>query len=206
VASTGVGEDSRREILGIAIGEPEDVTPWTEFLRSLRCRGLCGVQLVISDSHLGLKAAIAKVDPGAGWQCFQVHFMRNVLVRVPRSHLSMAAVINRTILAQLDSDHLERRAREVAAMMKRHSSLVTEMPMAAGEDVTAFRYTPANHWQKIWSTSSLERPDAEIKRRNNMVGIFSNHAGVTHHGSVLGDPRRMERPETALSPKSPSNN
>lgn len=193
-------------ILGIAIGEPEDVAPWTEFLRPLRCRGLCGVQLVISDSHLGLKAAIAKVDPGAGWQCFQVHFMRNVLVRVPRSHLSMAAVINRTILAQLDSDHLERRPREVAAMMKRHSSLVTEMPMAAGEDVTAFRYTPANHWQKIWSTSSLERLNAEIKRRTNMVGIFSNHAGVTHHGSVRGNPRRMERPETVLSPESPSNN
>ena len=57
-----------REVLGVSIGDSEDAAFWTEFLQSLRGRGLSGVQLVISDSHLGLKAAIAKVFPGASWQ------------------------------------------------------------------------------------------------------------------------------------------
>ena len=39
---------------------------WTEFLRSLRARGLGGVRLVISDAHTGLKAAIARVFEGGG--------------------------------------------------------------------------------------------------------------------------------------------
>lgn len=64
MVATGVAEDASREVLGIAIGESEDAAFWTEFLQSLRERGLSGVQLMISDSHLGLKAAIAKVFPG----------------------------------------------------------------------------------------------------------------------------------------------
>ena len=81
VIATGVAEDASREVLGIAIGDSEDAAFWTEFLQSLRGRGLHGVQLVISDSHLGLKAAIAKVFPGASWQRCRVHFMRNALVK-----------------------------------------------------------------------------------------------------------------------------
>ena len=54
VVATGVAQDASREVLGVSIGDSEDAAFWTEFLQSLRERGLHGVQLVISDSHLGL--------------------------------------------------------------------------------------------------------------------------------------------------------
>ncbi len=50
-----------REVLGCAVGDTEDEAFWCEFFRSLRSRGLHGVRLVISDHHLGLKNAVAKV-------------------------------------------------------------------------------------------------------------------------------------------------
>ncbi len=178
VVATGVASDASREILGIAIGDSEDAAFWTEFLQSLRERGLSGVQLVISDSHLGLKAAIAKVFPGASWQRCRVHFMRNVLVKVPRTQQSMVAAMVRTIFAQPDATHVERQVKEVAATMRRQFPHVTEMLEDASEDVTAFRHFPTNHWQKIWSTNSLERLNAEIKRRTNVVGIFPNDAAA----------------------------
>jgi putative transposase len=43
---------------------------WVDFLRSLLRQGLTGVQLVTSDAHEGLKAAVEHVPwPGtrAGW-------------------------------------------------------------------------------------------------------------------------------------------
>jgi putative transposase len=43
------------------------------FLRSLKTRGLNGVQLVISDARAGLKNAIASVLLGASWQRCRVH-------------------------------------------------------------------------------------------------------------------------------------
>jgi putative transposase len=69
VIATGVAADGHREVLGFAVGDSEDGAFWTAFLRSLKARGLTGTQLVISDAHTGLKAAIAAVLLGAGWQC-----------------------------------------------------------------------------------------------------------------------------------------
>ena len=66
--ATGVAADGYREVLGFAVGDSEDGAFWTAFLRSLKARGLAGTQLVISDAHTGLKAAIAAVLLGAAWQ------------------------------------------------------------------------------------------------------------------------------------------
>src|SRR5271165_6021679 len=67
ILAVGVNTDGTRELLGLATGPSEAEPFWTEFLRSLSRRGLRGVKLVISDSHVGLKAAIAKVFK-AMWQ------------------------------------------------------------------------------------------------------------------------------------------
>ena len=85
VIATGVSADARREVLGSRVGDSENKTFWTEFLRGLRERGLDGVQLVISDHHRGLMAAIDQVMAGSTWQRCRVHFMRNVLTRVPKA-------------------------------------------------------------------------------------------------------------------------
>jgi putative transposase len=55
-----VNTDGRREIIGLTSGPSEAETHRTEFLRSLKARGLDGLKLVISDAHAGLKAAIAR--------------------------------------------------------------------------------------------------------------------------------------------------
>src|SRR5487761_1713327 len=178
VVAPGVGVDGTREVLGIDIGDSEDAAFWTQFLQGLRGRGLSGVQLVISDAHLGLKAAIAKVFPGASWQRCRVHFMRNVLVKVPRAQQQMVAAMIRTVFAQPDALHVERQLKEVASTMHQQFATVEEMLLDAAEDVTAFRHFPVAHWQKIWSTNSLERLNAEIKRRTNVVGIFPNDAAA----------------------------
>jgi hypothetical protein len=65
VIATGVTADGGREVLGLDVGDSEDGAFWTAFLRSLKARGLGGVQLVASDAHTGLKQAIAAVLTGA---------------------------------------------------------------------------------------------------------------------------------------------
>lgn len=76
VIATGVAADGRREVLGFEVGGSEDGAFWTAFLRSLKSRGLSGVQLVISDAHTGLRAAIEAVLLGAARQRCRVHFLR----------------------------------------------------------------------------------------------------------------------------------
>ncbi len=57
----GVHESGSREVIGLDVGEAETEAFWRSFLRSLGERGLTGVQLVVSDAHPGLKAAIAQL-------------------------------------------------------------------------------------------------------------------------------------------------
>jgi putative transposase len=68
VVATGVCGDGRRQVLGFAVGDSEDGALWTALLRSLKARGLGGVQLVIADAHLGLRQAIQATMAGAGVQ------------------------------------------------------------------------------------------------------------------------------------------
>ena len=54
-----------REALGFDVGDSEDGASRTIFLRLLKARALHDLQLVISDTHAGLKIAIASARPGA---------------------------------------------------------------------------------------------------------------------------------------------
>ncbi len=78
LVAIGVGTDGYREILGIVEGGKEDKAGWSGFLRSLKKRGLKGVQLVISDKCLGLVESLGECFPDARWQRCTVHFYRNV--------------------------------------------------------------------------------------------------------------------------------
>jgi putative transposase len=179
VIATGVTATGDREVLGIDVGDSEDGAFWTAFLKGLRARGLGGVQLVVSDHHLGLKTAIAAVFVGAAWQRCRVHFMRNVLARVPKASAEMVAAAIRTIFAQPDATHVRSQLDEVAHMLDAQFPDVAAMLRDACEDLLAFCGFPVAHWRKIWSTNPLERINGEIKRRTNVVGIFPNDASIT---------------------------
>jgi putative transposase len=178
VVATGVTATGDREVLGVAVGDSEDGAFWTAFLQGLRARGLGGVQLVISDHHLGLKAAIASVFIGSAWQRCRVHFMRNVLSRVPKASAEMVAAAVRTIFAQPDPAHVRSQLDEVTRMLADRFPDIAVMLGDAAEDLLAFTGFPQAHWRKIWSTNPLERLNGEIKRRTNVVGIFPNDASV----------------------------
>lgn len=178
VVVTGVSANGNREVLGCDVGDSEDGAFWTAFLRSLRQRGLGGVRLVISDHHLGLKAAIEKVFIGASWQRCRVHFLRNALAKVPKAKSQMVAAAIRTIFAQPDQAHISRQCDEVASTLRHAFPEVASLLIEAKADLLAFSQFPILHWRKIWSTNPLERVNAEIKRRTNVVGIFPNDASV----------------------------
>jgi putative transposase len=174
VIATGVSSDGRREVLGCAVGDSETESFWTEFLRSLRDRGLDGVQLVISDSHRGLTNAIAAVLQGTAWQRCRVHFLRNALAKVNKGHAEMVAATIRTVFAQPTPDTVREQVDGVADTLAGRFPAVAELLREAKADLTAFADFPQAHWRKIWSTNPIERLNREVKRRTDVVGIFPN--------------------------------
>ena len=119
VVATGVAGDGRREVLGFTVGDSEDGAFWTAFLRSLKARGLQGVQLVIADAHLGLRQAVQATMAGAVIQRCRVHFLRNLLAQVPKGSAEMVAAAIRTIFAQPDAAHVHQQLEVIAGMLGR---------------------------------------------------------------------------------------
>jgi putative transposase len=178
VVATGVSMDGNREVLGCAVGHSEDGAFWTEFLRSLKARGLGGVRLVISDQYLGLKKAIEAVMVGSAWQRCRVHFMRNVLARVKRNNTHMVIAANQTIFAQPDSASVREQFDRIVGTLEGQFPDVATMLTDAKEDLLAFAAFPESHWRKVWSSNPLERLHREIKRRTDVVGVFPNDRAV----------------------------
>lgn len=174
----GVTEDGEREVLGIDVADGEMEDAWRRFLSSLVERGLRGVQLVISDAHAGLAKARTAVLNGTSWQRCRVHFMRNVLSRVPKAASAFVSATVRHVFTQPDHD---------AALEALHKAVVLlgdKYPGAAaileegGPDALTYMTFPEKHRRQIHSTNPLERLNREIKRRVDVVGIFPNNAAA----------------------------
>ena len=185
IIATGANTEGRREVLGLAVGPSEAEPFWKAFLRSLADRGLRGVELVVADDHKGLRAAAKKVLHASLQRC-RVHFMRNCLGSVPSGQRSMVAAMLRTIFAQDTPQAAHEQWRKVADGLRKRFPKLAILMDAAEHDVLAHRAFPKAHWPQIASTNPLERLNAEIKRRTNVVGIFPNEAAIVRLiGAIL---------------------
>jgi putative transposase len=172
-----VHESGRREVIGIEIAESETEAGWAAFLRDLVARGLEGVRLCVSDDHLGLKAAIAKVL-GCPWQRCTVHFVRNMHGHCKAGQRNMVSAALREVFNAEDLADARERVAAVAERLAPTVPKVAALLEAAEEDLLAFHRFPAAHWPKLRSTNNLERVNKEIARRSDVVGIFPNDASV----------------------------
>jgi putative transposase len=177
IIAVGVNTDGVREVLGMAVGPSEAEPFWTAFLRSLMRRGLRGVKLVIADSHEGLKAAAAKVLK-ATWQRCKVHFLRNALAHAGKGQRQMVLAMINTVFAQETLESATAQWRSVADQLREKFPRLATMLDSSEADVLAFMSFPKAHHKQIHSTNPLERLNAEIKRRTNVVGIFPNEAAI----------------------------
>jgi transposase-like protein len=136
-------------------------------------------------AHEGLKAAIARVL-NATWQRGRVHFMRKLLAHAGRSGRKLAAAFMGTMFAQEEKTAAKAQWRKVTDQMRPGVPKLAAFMDDAEEDVLANMDFPAAHGVKLHSTNPIERPNGEIKRRTNVVGIFPNEDAITRlAGAIL---------------------
>ncbi|HYM96686.1 MAG TPA: transposase [Candidatus Sulfotelmatobacter sp.] len=159
-------------MLGTDVGPAEDLEFWLDFLRQPVRGGLRGVRLVTSDSHIGLKQAVAQVLTGATWQRCRVHFMGDALATVPKAARQMVAATLRTILAQPDREGARETIARIAWLFARRFPKLVAVLQDAEVDILAIHSSPLERRRQSWSTNPLERLLREVGRRCEAVGIF----------------------------------
>jgi transposase-like protein len=85
--ASAVKADGKRQLLGVSVSLSEQEVHGRTFLQSLVVRGLCGLHLIISDAHPGLKQARQAVFGSIPWQRCQFHLQQNAQAYVPRQDM-----------------------------------------------------------------------------------------------------------------------
>lgn len=150
-----------------------------EFLQGLRQRGLSGVDLVISDAHLGLKGAISEVLVGSSWQRCRVHLHRatswpRFLAHRPKSSQPSSELsLPKSMMPQCEANSMRSQISCVRA--SRPCRRYSMKPKRTSAPLPRFLGSTG---RKSKSNNPLERVNAEIKRRTRVVGIFPNDDSV----------------------------
>ena len=141
--------------------------------------------LVVSDDHESIQAAVRTELPGVAWQRCIVHFMRNVLSKVPHSERAQVAADLKSIFAV---NRLEDARAVAAAFCARWGKVFkgAVSTLQAGLDAAlCYLDFPSSHHRLIRSTNGLERLFEEVKRRTRVVRIFPNEASAANLSTAV---------------------
>ncbi len=168
----GVDMEGQREVLAVEPMWEESEDTWREFMKGLKRRGVKRVWLVISDAHRGIQAAVKKEWLGTVWQRCKVHFMRNILARVPHRDKRRLAEKLKQIWQQPDRRSAEKLARLIIEEYESKYPEAMSCLEEGSEDSLQFYNFPEVDKRRISSTNVLERTNREIRRRSRVVGVF----------------------------------
>jgi putative transposase len=182
----GIDDDGHRDILGCSVSLSEAEVHWRTFLSELKDRGLCGVELIVSDAHEGLAAARKAVFPSVPWQRCQFHLQQNAGHYVPK--MSMRAPVAadiRAIFNAPDRDEAEHLLDKFLSRYERTApALVRWAEEAIPEGFTVFGL-PASHRRRLRTTNLVERLNEEIRRRTRVARLFPNEAACLRLVSAI---------------------
>ncbi len=182
---SGVREDGFREILAVEVANTESEATYQDLFRSLKGRGLSGVEMVVSDDHGGLKSAIARHFQGAAHQRCQVHYARNLLGMVGAKRRKELAEDLRGVFAAPSREVALGLASELADRWRGgHPGVAEHVEEHIEECLTCLAF-PEGHRKRIRTTNGLERLNQELKRRTRVVRIFPNREACLRLVSAL---------------------
>ena len=198
----GTNQYGIREVLGFAAYPNESKETWTDFLFSLKKRGLSGLMMVTSDGHDGILHDLNKVFPYVPWQRCQFHFARNISDKVPKKY---QAGFRGELQEMFNSKTIEDARKKRDEIISEYGD-VAERAMSCLDEGFESAMTVMNlplGMRRFFRTSNhIERLNKELKRRSKVIGIFPNKASLIRLiGSVLVEQNSISQTRKAIFSK-----
>ena len=186
MTAIGTNRNGTREIIGFGIYSGENRETWRNFLEALKKRGLHGVKMVTSDAHDGIIHAVREVFPEVPWQRCQTHFSRNIIEKTPKKY---QADVHAKILRMYHCATIEDAGKvrdEIISEYRDVAEKAMECLEEGFESVMTVMVLPESMRRYFRTSNHVERLNEELKRRSNVIGVFSNDESVIRlMGSVL---------------------
>jgi putative transposase len=174
--ATAITENNTREILGLSVDHAECFESWSRFFQQLKSRGLQSPKLVISDAHQGLQKAIQREFIGTAWQRCNVHFKRNIIVKLPKKDSAEIRMMIKRVFDAVTIDDIRQFKDELMNRFNNEARFEKALAILdeGFEDTIQYMNFPENIRIHIRSTNSLERLNQEVRRRERVIRIFPN--------------------------------
>ena len=178
MVAIGFTPGGAKEVIGVALAEAETKATWSAFLRSLRERGLGGLEMFTSDAHEGLVAALQEVFPDVPWQRCQAHFTRNIADAAPKKwreglRTELSALFNCPTI-----DAARGRKAEIMADYADLAPDAMSVLDSGFDDAMTVMLLPEAMRKPMRTSNYLERLNREVKRRTKAVGVFPTESSA----------------------------
>ena len=172
-------DDGKRMILGVSCALSEAEVHWRSFLVSLKERGIGIPDLIVSDAHTGLKAALRAACNASPWQRCQFHLQQNAGHLVTKQELKSLVASQIAAIFNADSQaHAEERLRLfIEAWREKQPKLAAWAEENLPEGFTVFSLPEAQR-RKLRTSNACEALNSQIKRRTRVVGLFPSEESL----------------------------
>lgn len=174
----GITQAGSRELIEYRLVKTESQNAWEAFLTSLACRGLTGahLQLITTDGHRGLHAALDLVYPHVPRQACWVHVLRNVAQRLRVRDRARCLHMARLIYQAPTRPAAEQALHRWVQSWRRVAPHAVACLLRDWEALLAFYTVPTRDWRRVRTTNAIERAFREIRRRTRPMTCFTNTA------------------------------
>jgi putative transposase len=173
LTALGVDLEGHKEVLAIRASAEEDKDGWVCVLEDLRRRGATQIDLIVTDGHEGLLAAVKAVFTATPRQRCLLHKQRNVMSAIPRRE---RGDIQAELVGIWEQPTKEEAVTQLAVFKAKYSKRYPEAVRSLAEDeentFTFFAFPQTMH-RSIKTTNAIESLFSNVRQRTDQIDVFT---------------------------------
>jgi putative transposase len=195
LTALGVDLEGSREVLTFRASAEESKDGWCALLQDLRTRGVSQVDLLVTDGHEGLLAAVVDLFPTTLRQRCLVHKQRNVMSAIPkREQQEVIAELKGIWQQEKKEDALVNLTAFQAKYRQRYPEAIRSLIEDEEHLLTFYAFPQVMH-RYIRSTNAIESLFSNVRQRTDQIDAFTTETScLTIVWAVMQDIRLPKIP------------
>ena len=195
LTALGVDLEGNKDVLALRACAEEDKDGWSCLVQDLRTRGVAEVDLIVTDGHDGLLAAVSSLFTATPRQRCLVHKQRNVMNAIPhRERQEVATELAGIFKQEKKEDALLNLAAFKAKYQKRYPEAIRSLSEDEEHLLTFYAFPPVMH-RYIRSTNAIESFFSNVRQRTDQIDAFTTETScLTIVWAVMQDIRLPKIP------------
>jgi len=162
-----------KEVLALRACAEESKEGWLSILLDLRARGATQVDLIVTDGHDGLLAAVAELFAATPRQRCLVHKQRNVLAAIPKRE---RGEVQAELVGIWEQTTKPEALIQLAAFKATYTVRYPEAVRSLAEDeehLLTFYDFPQTMHRHIQTTNAIESLFSNVRQRTDQIDVFT---------------------------------